>query len=269
MKMSWRAPILTVLIISYCDRGVSQEEISVWGAESVSVPELSEPPAPLPPQQKLPLLAEKKPASDRQHSVLSSSFAYFRFMENSNLDLKTGVVQNKTGLNLPGSTYLIATNTFRSTSGSQSNVDLQTFSTSYLFFSPHLYNTGLIGSFDSSGAGTQTGRMGVYFKLSWATDSTKGVIVPAVTVPKNGSKVGRMLILWLFNYREGLFIFDGSTSYLWNNEVDPKTSTASFDPAISIRIYESLRAVVTAAFSKTGDVVTKSSSYGLEMRFSF
>jgi hypothetical protein len=208
------------------------------------------------------------------YSMSPMSSARWRAYQNS---LGIGIVSMQMSLNLPLSSYLISNATVRTVEGaSETTSDFRTYSMSLYYFTPQIYNIGLIGSYVSAGTrASNIGRLGLYYRflVRWNNNQHLMGYVPGLLTTDSTTRTRQFLNLWVVGFYQGLISLDGSANYAWSE----KSRTITIDPAISIRLYEILRLMVLVNSSKvetiSNGVTTTTSTYsnniGLELKGSF
>ncbi|MDZ4082999.1 MAG: hypothetical protein U1E10_08690 [Bdellovibrionales bacterium] len=199
-------------------------------------------------------------------SVAPVSYTVFRFSQYSG-DINVGQYFMQTALNTPGSTYLLGTVALNSGSTNSTRpTNLQSFSSSLIFDGPHWNGLGLSATFNSAGAETDTGRAGLYYRLIGRIGEFGYLIVPHLLFNKSTPEIGRLLVVYNMSVLGDLLVISGSTSYTWDHEVEPMRYTVTLDPAFELKIYSTIRLVVSHSYSQSNGTERNATGFGLEFR---
>jgi len=212
--------------------------------------------------------AQNSPKKSR-YSVVPFSFNLFRFMQTEQAGTSSSLMYNQTGMKTPGSTFLLATFSFRTDSQARSSTDFSTFSSNLGFYTPQLGGFGLVAAFSATGAGTDSWRGGPYFVFGSKFGSLGLIVVNHLVLTAPTIETGRLYSLWSLAYANSLIVSTGTLTYAWDNQSQPNTATTSFSPVISVKLYESLRFAFLYTLSSTGDRSTSTTGLGLEIYQSF
>lgn len=202
-------------------------------------------------------------------SLLPFSFLSMRFMQTKKENLNSGVILGQIGLNMPASSYLYSSYSFRSTAAStKGTTDLQAFSLNLLAYTPQIWGFGLAGNYLTSGASTNTYRLGPFFRYFLKTPTSAIIITPHILLNFASTDVGRFVTLWSTSFYGGFLITEGSLTHTWKNSPETKISTSTFDLAILFRIYQNIRFSISYGYSKdsTLDTSTNNTGIGIDLR---
>lgn len=203
------------------------------------------------------------------YSLAPVSFTILRLMQLNQAGANASLLYSQTGLNTPGSTYLLSTIGLRSSTSARSLTDYSGFFAGLNFYSPQFSGFGLASTLSVAGASTDTWRGGPYHVFMTRLGSFSLITVNHLLLNNASGSIGRFLNLWLFSFAGGLISSIGSITYTWSNDSQPQVNTLSIDPTITLRIYQSLRLAVSYTHSRTGDISTSTSGVGLEFNQSF
>ena len=209
------------------------------------------------------------PPPRTKYSVSPASFTVFRFMQTDQGGRSSAFLYNQTGLNTPGSTFLLATLSFRSDPQAQTVTDLASFNASLSFYTPQLSGFGLASAFSATGANTDTWRGGPYFAYLDKFGTLSFLLASHLLFTTASEDTGRFQTLWTLSYAGGLIASTGSVTYSWDNRNEQSLTTTSVSPVVSIKVYENLRFALLYTHSVTGDTSTTTTGMGLELNQSF
>lgn len=213
---------------------------------------------------EIPALAAKPPRQAKppvlKNIISKKSFMWVRSVE-TNRD--AGIMSAQMGIVSPLQTYILTSYSFQTTGSSKNRSDYHAFSESTYFFTPSLYNVGLVGN-HSSNSSTQRAIMrgGLYLRVAGGTKWNSFGLYPMFLINDSNGKSFRTVMLFIVNLFKGDLILDGSVGYA----VRAGISSSTFDPTISARIYDNLRFATGYSFAKNGAVAADNIYAGIEFR---
>lgn len=206
-----------------------------------------------------------------RNSFFPVSYTFLRLLHSTD---NFGTWRAETGLNLPGSSYLITTYTFTSSKDSKNESDFRSYSLSGYLFSPHYYDLGLVGNYASAGsAASSAGRAGFYYWFSYKSENVTMVLAPVIVLNAMSSDAGKFVLFSSFSFFRGLISFTPNVIYTWA-ELSKSTGT---ELALGYKLWDVFKLVVVSRTSKssvtslgqTTTAATSSNMLGLEINTVF
>ncbi len=206
-----------------------------------------------------------------KNSFFPVSYTFLRLLHSAD---NLGIWRAETGLNLPGSSYLITTYTFTSSKDSKNESDFRSYSLSGYLFSPHYFDLGLVGNYATAGsAASSAGRAGFYYWFAHKSENVTMVIAPVVVLNAMSSDAGKFVLFSSFNFFRGLVSFTPNVIYTWA-ELTKSTGT---ELALGYKLWDVFKLVVVNRTSKssvtssgqTTTTATSSNMFGMEINAVF
>ncbi len=214
--------------------------------------------------------SERPPEAPRSsYSPAPFSFSILRFLQLNQSGTNTGLFYTQTGLNTPGSTYLLTTLALASPASARSFTDYYGFSAGLNIYSPQIAGFGIASTLSVAGANTDTWRGGPYHAFMTRLADFNFFMFNHLLLNRTSDSSGRFLNLWILSFAEGLISAMGSISYTWNNDLQPQVNLLVVDNTVSIRVYQTIRFTLLYSQSQSGSINTSTTGAGLEINQRF
>jgi hypothetical protein len=219
-------------------------------------------------EKKIVRVKRPPPPPRTLNSAFISSYSIYRFMQIFEDGNTYGYFNNQTGLNTPGSTYILSSFVLRSTENSRSQTDLQSFALGMYFYSPQINGFGLVGNYGYAGPATDTWRLGFYHVLSGTVGSFNFAFNNYLLSQNTSGTMGRYLNFYAISTAMGGVALAGNFTYTWNREAKDPFTVIAVDPALTFSIIQNLRGSIMYNYSKVSTVEKATSWVSVGIDFS-